>query len=663
MRNILRDKKGLTYTELLVAVFVSVIIITAILSVWLFAYKMWISEQKRTLSRLDLLKAGETIKRDIRRSSATYMSFYPEGTDVYTAVSLPVATADAGGLYSLNAKGEIDWASTVIYHVFTDAGGKKTLRRTVVTPRNNTMDYDERYSQLESVVTSGSGGTGSTTDTSFMEDPDSFEIRTVPAVFDFYEDSSDPVGFRNEVFGWARLDAGDHSIRFEVIGKDGSSTGYGLGIDFLKIEPCGQSREAEYYNSPSAHMDALETSGEAVNRVYGTEWDNDNYLEYDAAGEGDYIEFMDAFDLWRESTFENCSKNNTAVYTDENDYYGKRVVLELPWGQTEQEITWRAHDETGDTVIDGKNGDVNSLLGLSQKVVLRTIVESENIDAAGDFIRVKFQAHTGAPLLIEKAYITRQDDPAAGDFDGLGNQDPSGRPIEEYHMHQQLFFKDIHDHSGEGDPDKIISQCWLPADSADSIEMWSEWTAFPLIRVIGEEENGGTPVNYLITIYLSDLSKTGCTYWEGTSYHTYYLVEGAGVDPAETVGIPLWSGSYSPIYSEDIFAVTSIEKRSSWGHVESNICDTSKDNPSYGELKWVENSPSGTEVLLKARSSDSEFMEGVAEWADISGSVSNPQALSIGSGRYVQFLAEISTEPFWEAPGEVLSYEDYVDAQ
>ncbi|MGB2879328.1 MAG: hypothetical protein WBD24_04060, partial [Candidatus Omnitrophota bacterium] len=42
---------------------------------------------------------------------------------------------------------------------------------------------------------------------------------------------------------------------------------------------------------------------------------------------------------------------------------------------------------------------------------------------------------------------------------------------------------------------------------------------------------------------------------------------------------------------------------------------------------------------------------------------SNPQALSIGSGRYVQFLAEISTEPFWEAPGEVLSYEDYVDAQ
>jgi Tfp pilus assembly protein PilW len=78
---IVRNEKGLTFVELLVAAMVAVFVLTAILSAWIFAYRTWTAEERRTRLRIGLLKAMETIKKDIRRSSATYMSFYPSGGD------------------------------------------------------------------------------------------------------------------------------------------------------------------------------------------------------------------------------------------------------------------------------------------------------------------------------------------------------------------------------------------------------------------------------------------------------------------------------------------------------------------------------------------------------------------------------------------------------
>ena len=192
------------------------------------------------------MKAMETIKSDLRLSSLTYMSYYPAGSDTYTAISMPVAERDANGFFTLDANGEIDWDTTVIYHVYTDVGGNNTLRRTVFNPRDNTMTDAQRYAQLSNVVTAGTGGGGSTTDTDFLENLNSFVIDPRAAIIDFYYDSNDPVRTGKVTFGRATLDASDHTIRFEVVGKNSLSAGYDIGIDNIMIEPSGSIREMEY---------------------------------------------------------------------------------------------------------------------------------------------------------------------------------------------------------------------------------------------------------------------------------------------------------------------------------------------------------------------------------------------------------------------------------
>ncbi|MFQ5953385.1 MAG: PilW family protein, partial [Candidatus Omnitrophota bacterium] len=48
------NKKGITFIELLVAAMVFSIIVAAILSAWVFAYRTWTAEQEQTRLRVDL---------------------------------------------------------------------------------------------------------------------------------------------------------------------------------------------------------------------------------------------------------------------------------------------------------------------------------------------------------------------------------------------------------------------------------------------------------------------------------------------------------------------------------------------------------------------------------------------------------------------------------
>jgi hypothetical protein len=650
MKNVLRDSRGLTIAELMVAAMVAAVVVATILSAWVFAYRSWMKEDRRTRMRVGLLKATEMIKSDIQRSSATYISFYPDGADTYTAISLPVAVQDADGLYTLNAGGEIEWDQTVIYHVYDD-GGNKTLRRTVFDPRDNALTASERYTQLENVATAGQGG--DSTDMDFLEDLDNFGIQTLPYIIDFYTDSGTPVRSEKVTFGWVRMAQGDHTVRFEVVDKNDSSLGYGLGVDYLKIVPCGRPREVEV-----ALGGGITTSGGPVTRVHDSVWSNNNYLEYGATVEGDYIEFTDFYDMWRESAFEGVSRDNTYSYDDDTDYYGDRIVLELPWDRTEgvELITWQAHAEAFDPVTAGSSGyvnpsDVNSRPGAG--VTVRTIISSGNISEEGDYIRVKLKTYQGEELWAEPVYITRQDGGSAYDYDGCENQDPSGLTIPEYHRHQQLFFKDPY--TGE-----ITPHCWLLADSAESTEMWSEWTAFPLVK-----EVGGTPVNYLLSMCVPYKGKSGCKYWQGTATHTY-SVEGLTSDElARAAGTPDWS-AYSPSALDYIFAVEKIDAAYSTGTVESSICDAGRTSPPYSRIRWAEDSPTGTEIILKARSSNDEYLSDASDWDAITGWTTNPKSLGtedLARNTYVQFLATLTSEPFWEAPGQTLSYANYVSQQ
>ena len=625
MIRLFKDKKGFTLTEVLFVAVIMVLVVTSVLSAWIFTYGRWATEREMSALRVDIIKAQETIKKDLKLSSLTYISFYPEGSATFTAISMPVAELDANGFFDLDSSDDIDWDKTVIYHLYIDGGGNKSVRRTVYDPRDNDLDDEERYTQLEDVATSGTGGAGSTTDTDFLKNVENFEVSPFSGEVDFYEDSTTAVKVGKIIFGWAKLAPGDHTVRFTVTGKNDSSSGYNIGLDNISIEPSGSVREAEYYDSSFASAGMLSVSLGTVNRIYGTGWDNNNYLEFDTNQVNSYMEFEDYYDLWRESSFDDASLDNVEKFDEE-----VHVRLETPDDDEDGDFTWTSLGETGDSQVDGLDGS----LPVSPPVSIRTVVTSENTALDGDFVRVSFRASEDYDLMIDKAYITKRREGTTG-ADGLENDSPSGEP-EDYHFHQQLFFEE----ESSGD---ITDGITVPAGSV----VWSVWTAFPF----------DADSDYLISYSITDTTATDYKYWEPTIAGTTrtYFVSGSYT----TAGTPDWPSS-SDGTSENIYAVSGIDVRKTLGTVESRIFDTGTSSPVYNEIKWSEDTPTGTDVILKDRSSSDKDMTGATAWDAISGSGTNPHSASSGSSRYVQFMAELSAVPYWETGASTLSYSSYI---
>lgn len=664
-RNFFEGEQGFTLVEVLFAAVISAMVIGAILGTWVFTYNTWTVETERTNARIELVQALETIRNDLRLSSLTYITFYPANTEPYSAISLPVAERDANGFFAMNSNDEIDWDQTVIYHLVAGAGGTSTLRRTVFDPRDNTKTDVERYAQLAAVVSAGTGGGGSTTDTEFLKNVETFDISSLAPVMDFYYDSSTPVREGKVVFGWVKLAAGDHEIRMEITGKNSSSSGYGLGLDNIIIEPSGSEREAEYYDSSFAPVGMLTVSGGTAARVHGTEWGNENYLEFDATGVGSYIEIEDYYDLWRESSFSQVALDNTGLEGEE-----VRATLGLPQAfdspahaADPEDIKWFAYQQTGDTAQAGTDGYVNSAdptEAPAQAVVVRVLLKHDDIDldptattGGVNLVRIKFNAATTGELRIERAYITRMDMVSGTGYDGLVNLVPGGLSIDEYHLHQQLFFKDISDIDGDSDATEVIEQLVIGSALTER-EAWSEWTAFPVIV-----EDGGVEVDYLVTFLVLDPAKSACTYWDGSSTNVYCFQGDYTTDFPYAEGTPDWTGAYTTtIYPADqIFAVSEMDTWCKTGSVESQIFDTTLSSPGYNQISWSENTPAGTAVSAKARSDSDVYLAGAADWSTIAASTIN------GTGRYLQFLAALSTEPFWDSGASTLSYANYITQQ
>ncbi|MFH1310439.1 MAG: hypothetical protein ABIH85_07165, partial [Candidatus Omnitrophota bacterium] len=295
-----------------------------------------------------------------------------------------------------------------------------------------------------------------------------------------------------------------------------------------------------------------------------------------------------------------------------------------------------------------------------------TLIDSSHVtidpDVPGDqvdMIRVNFKTATLGNLKIDKAYITRKSNsPTASAFDGLANQSPAGKTVQQYHCHQQLFFKDtIADFDNDGNTNDIVEGVIISPNAPQKGEAWSEWTAFPLIV---REPAGMGAVDYFITFYVSNLTQAACSYWQGGATNSYYLTS-PGIGNA--AGTPVWGGVYTPAMSNDVFAVVSIDTWKKTGSVESQIFDTSLSAPSYNQITWFFNQPAGTYIGVKARSSASSDMVGATNWDSIASFTASPGALAIGNGRYVQFYANLSAEPFWETPTNTLSYANYISAQ
>jgi type II secretory pathway pseudopilin PulG len=643
--SLLKKHGGFTLVEVMFVAVTVGIVVAAIVSTWIFMQKTWTAEIARTNTRMDMMKAIETLRDDLRLSTLTYMSFYPENTWPHTAVSLPLATRDNNGLFPISG-GKINWDRTVVYHVW-----EGTLRRTLID--SFITDANDRYSELEGIAESGEGPEGSSTNEDFLRNIEAFEISTIAPVIDFYEDSADAVR-RKVLFGWVRLSPGQHTLRLEITGKHPLSGGHSIGIDSLSIEPSGSTRDAEYYISNEAPSGMIISSGGSTGRVYGTEWSNNNYLEFDASAPGSYIEIEDSYDVWRESAFDQVALSNTRREGEE-----LRIILDLPkafWQPEDasdpQNLKWYAHQQTGEAVQEGQDGYVNpegdGAFEPAGPLVIRTLISHTHIDldtaATGnevDLVRVKFKAADRGDLRIERAYITRRDMNSDDVYDGLVNDSPSGGVPSEYHFHQQLFFKDT---SGG------ISSAFEISDASAERIVWSEWTAFPVVP-----REGTTDIDYFVTFVIDNTDKAECKYWEGPSGNdNSYFVE---ILPGEEslAGIPDWSTEGVTVEtSRFIFAAAEIDTWRTSGSVESRIFDTAMSFPEYNQIKWSENKPAGTSVSVKARAGSNMDISDASNWSAIGNS-----SIS-GSGRYLQFRAELACTPYWQGGGGVLSYADYI---
>ncbi|MFH1309656.1 MAG: prepilin-type N-terminal cleavage/methylation domain-containing protein, partial [Candidatus Omnitrophota bacterium] len=553
MWKLFRGKKGFTLVEVMFVAVIGFVIIASILSVWVFACRTWTGETERTNLRIGMVKALETIKNDLRLSSVPHISYYPAGAEKYTAFSIPVASLDANGFFTLNVSGTIDWDKTVIYHLFPAGGSKYTLRRTVFDPRDNTMTSAQRYTQLANVVSAGDGSSlGGSTDMEFLENVDLFTISSLAPSVDFYDPSSYAVKENQVMFGWVKLGSGSHTIRLEITGKNSLSSGYDLGVDNIRIEPCGSVREVECANS-GVFPGVFNVSGGTANNIFGSFWNNNGFVELTGAGVGSYMEITDSYDLWRESAFNGVSFNNTERVEDEF-----RIGLDVPEDQEQGATAWFVAGAIGDPVQEGTSGFVNPVnpaVAPSQPIVVRTLIDNSHVtidpDVPGDqvdMIRVNFKTATFGNLKIDKAYITRKSNSAtAQSYDGVANDDPTSKTIQEYHCHQQLFFKDtIADFDNDGNTNDIVEGVIISPSAPQKGEAWSEWTAFPLIV---REPAGMGAVDYFITFYVSDLTQAACSYWQGGATNSYYLTS-PGIGNA--AGTPVWGGVYTPAMSNDV---------------------------------------------------------------------------------------------------------------
>ena len=691
---------GFTLTEILVAMALALLVIAVVIPAWTMTSRILKNESDRTSMRIDLVKALETIKSELRLTNLNYMCLYPEGGGPYTGISFPVAETDANGFFTINDGNDIDWDKTVIYHIYQEGSGPKTLRRTIIESRDNSMTETQRMAELQNVVTSGEGPDGSSTNEDFLINVDTFEIQSLSPIIDFYDPSDTPVRVGKVTFGWAQLVPGDHTIRFTITGSNPDSSGSDIGIDSIMIEPSGSMRDAEYYATDFAPPGALLSVGGATSTVYSSMWSNNGYLEF-AGGADNYIEISDSYDLWRESAFDNISMDNVKKTGNE-----ARIELELPDNDEPGTIDWMAVVEAGEE---------NDMLLPDSSVppmVIRNIVTSPNIAETADFIRVKFRSSSNESLTIGRAYITRRS--TTEGCNGLENETPGSLEPDEYHMHQQIFF----DQGGT-----ITPGITIPANS----EVWSVWTAFPF-----------TPDNdYLVSIYLSDVTDMNCKGWTGdpSKERSFYintagwlsctadsstdiftsdshsLIDGDAVvifgDSApvglsmlsdsfpEMAGTPFWhyyvanatndtfqlsitsdgsdivdfAGNGSNLYvkkigySNDIFITEEIDGRVITGSVTSGIFDTTLASPSYNEVKWSEEPEDDTEITLKVRSDNDRYMTGADIWDIVPGVTNNPASLSISADRYVQFRAELTSGVFWESSGSKMDYSDYISAQ
>ena len=587
MRN--SSKKGFTYVELLMSLSITAMFLTSVMSSWYFSTKSFKQENLKGQLRFELSKALEWMKEDVRKTDGSKILFYPSDDTTYTAISLPLATTNGSGLYTLSSS-MVSWDKTVIYHIYDNAGTVE-LRRTVFSSFDSTAAT--RQSQLDSVVTSG--GNDSAT-TRVLAEGDSIELSIIPTSPSFDGYSSALELGENTSFGTMQLSSGNHTARFTITGKNAASSGYKMGFDQLAFTPSGSGQEAEVLT-----ISGSSGGGSSIENMtsFGDNglWHGNHQLEYNSSGVGNYVEFQIYYDRWLESNFSDMTHSSTEVTGDD-------PVVRVSSRENQSLISsWRATNQT--------TADETDNTGFHNKTI-RNIVDADSIETSGEMVRFKFKASAATgELVIHEAHFGVRDTINPFDFAAA----PS-----------QLYFGNATIGSGDADGTGATG-----ATGGTSITIpqghyvWSNW----MIQTVA---TGGI-TDYLMSIVVDSNNGSGNeTMWDAGSGVASYVMDGASAPTGS------WAAeTYAP--DSAIHALSDMAAWTSTGTVTSQIYDSHMTSPSLATLTWSTNG-SGA-YTFKVRSSANEDMSGAPAWAAVSDAASSPAALSSGS-RYIQWQATMT---------------------
>lgn len=251
------SSRGVTLIELLISVSILVVIITMAMSAWVsFTQKTNRINAQASLD-MEARRIIENFRSEMSKTSRESIIFYPRNQAPYQAVSFALPSdQDGDGLIDMSpVTSNILWRQTVVYHIFNQSPEPPQMRRTEFQNRNGTATFDQRYAQVQKVVTDGNGSgaclQNETTSMKVMfENLFTGRLWQAEAKFDGYA----PIANSRESvnFGVAPIQPGPQQLVFTIIDKNPLSTGREIGLDRISISGSGWPMEAELLSSAAS---------------------------------------------------------------------------------------------------------------------------------------------------------------------------------------------------------------------------------------------------------------------------------------------------------------------------------------------------------------------------------------------------------------------------
>ncbi len=599
-----RTKDGFSLVEALVATGIVVVVTTLAVGGLMYLLRTQARSAVQSELDLDVQKAMERLKRDLRLSALDRMFFYPASSPAFTAVSFPMARDDDGdGAVEVDGDGRIVWDRTVVYHVWV--GEPTQLRRTVFDPRDNGLSDAERQQQVDSVVVRGHGrdapnGQHAATEVVFEN---LFEWAITPrgALFDGYAPA--PGRAEHVSLGSCVVSNGAQAFSFRVTGKNPLSSGYLVGLDTVSGTPCHAPREAEDL------LPAVQAGGALPVReeMPGGSWSGNHQLTFPAAAPGDFFVLHVDNDRWEETNFRTTGaqfERTTAEY--DSTLSPRDFVLKLE-GMTN---TWTAADQAGTT--NAAAGAAGAFRGAAVRVLLRgqDLAEGNWIRHDGARCRVAFAAAPGAAgdLVVEGAWIGL----CAGDETPSMDFAPGTR--------RALAFS--------GSPSRTI---------APGTEAWSDLADLPIARTN----------SYLVSFLVSgDAGRDRCLVWDDvrapSTPSSYVLAAGAHPGPSDAMA-ETWSTRGDVTAVSAVIGVSTVFcTHPAGGTYTSRILATRQAAPRYAGLTWDALLPAGAALAFRVRSGDQPDLSDAPAWSNVTAVTSAASLAALPQKPYLQFRAELT---------------------